>query len=58
MSDIVARAEKIRVDVERNLNNLSPAVRVMAGESLRPVLAMSELLLDLAQELENIKNGE
>lgn len=56
--ELVDRADQIKKDVERNLNNLSPAVRVMAGESLRPVLAMSQLMLEMAQELEKIKNGE
>ena len=63
--DVVQRAEQIREDVSRNLNNLSPAVRVIAGESLRPVLSMSELLVDMAgyleellDELEEAKNGK
>ena len=58
MSEFVERAEKIRSDVSRNLNNLSPAVRVIAGESLRPVLEMSQLMLEMAYELEGLKNGK
>ena len=58
MSEIVRTAEQIRADVSRNLNNLSPALRVMAGESMRPVLAMSELMVEMARELEKVKNGK
>ena len=65
MTEMIQRAEQIQADVSRNLKNLTPAVRMMAGESLRPVLAMSELLVDMAgylqelvDELEEAKNGK
>ena len=57
MSDIVARAEKLRVEVERNLQNLSPAVRMVAGNSLGPVLEMSALVVDMAKELKELRDG-
>ena len=65
MTEMIQRAEQIQADVSRNLKNLTPAVRLMAGELLRPVLAMSELLVDMAgylqelvDELEEAKNGK
>ena len=65
MTEMIQRAEQIQADVSRNLTTLTPAVRMMAGESLRPVLAMSELLVDMAghlqelvDELEEAKNGK
>ena len=57
MIEIVAKAEQLKTDVSRNLNNLSPAVRMVAGESLGPVLAMAELMVDMAKEIEELKHG-
>ena len=56
MSEIVKKAEQLKADVSRNLNNLAPAVRMMAGESLRPVMEMSELMVAMAKEIEELKN--
>ena len=57
MSEFVERAEKLRSDVGRNLNNLSPAVRMVAGESLRPVLEMAQLMVEMAHELKELRDG-
>ena len=57
MSEFVERAEKLRSDVSRNLNNLSPAVRMVAGESLRPVLEMAQLMVEMAHELKELRDG-
>jgi len=55
MGEMVQRAEQLHRDVTSSLKNLSPAVRVMAGKSLQPVLAMSELSVDMAREIERLK---
>ena len=54
---LIEKAEKIRADVSRNLDNLSPPLRAMAGEFVRSVQDMSEILLDVADDLQELEEG-
>ena len=54
---LIEKVEQMRADVNRNIDNLSPPLRAMAGEFVKSVRDMSEILLDVADDLQELEEG-